>query len=331
MLTYRCNLACEYCFANEFVNAEDSNISFENYTIAKEFLLSSGDGNIGLIGGEPTIYPNLDKVLEDLNDDERVTTVTIYTNGLEIDKYIDKISNEKFNFLINCNGKNNIGVRYSDLEKNVKRLYQLRNAKKRVTLGINLYKNDMDYQFVLKLARENDVHRLRMSLTVPNLEKTRRIDAREYFLSRKESLFGFLHECDENLIVPYFDCNMAPYCIWTEEEYEWIKSYLKKYRVKRTNLLGTECICRPVIDILPDLHCVRCFGLSDITKAKISEFRNLEDLYRYYEGVLDSFVYHMCGDDKCLECYEKKVGKCFSGCLAFYANKLKQAKVIALP
>lgn len=322
MLTYRCNLSCEYCFANEFVNEDNIDISYENYMKAKEFILSSGNIHIGLIGGEPTIYPDFEKVLDDLGKDTRVAAVTIYTNGLEIGKYIDDLDNEKFNVLVNCNGEVNIGKRYHELEKNVQLLYKLTNAKKRITLGVNLYSNELDFNYIIDMAKKNDIHRLRMSLTVPNLTCKRNIDALEYFRSRKDFLFDFLKKCDAAMIVPYFDCNIMPYCIWSDEEYNWINSFLNKYQVKRTNLLGKECICKPVIDILPDLQCVRCFGLSEITKTSIMEFREIKDLYLYYEKKYDSLVYHKCGNVSCVDCYERRIGKCFAGCLAFYENEL---------
>ena len=53
------------------------------------------------------------------------------------------------------------------------------------------------------------------------------------------------------------------------------------------------------------------------------EFREIKDLYEYYEKKYDALVYHKCENASCADCYEKKVGKCYAGCLAFYENKLK--------
>ena len=38
MLTYRCNLKCPYCFANEFVNKKNTDISLENFEKALDFI-----------------------------------------------------------------------------------------------------------------------------------------------------------------------------------------------------------------------------------------------------------------------------------------------------
>ena len=64
MLTYRCNLNCSYCFANEFVNKKNTDINVTNFRKAVEFFTRAGDVSIGLIGGEPTLHPAFDLFME---------------------------------------------------------------------------------------------------------------------------------------------------------------------------------------------------------------------------------------------------------------------------
>ena len=56
MLTYRCNLHCPYCFANEFVNKEKTDITIRDFLKAVSFITRT-ESYVGIIGGEPTVHP----------------------------------------------------------------------------------------------------------------------------------------------------------------------------------------------------------------------------------------------------------------------------------
>ena len=118
MLTYRCNLKCPYCFANEFVNKKNTDISLENFEKALDFIATDGSGRVGLIGGEPLIHDKFKDIIEKLIYDNRFERIVIYTNGLLIDKYINQLVHPKTTFLVNCNSPDDIG------ENNVQTSYQ---------------------------------------------------------------------------------------------------------------------------------------------------------------------------------------------------------------
>ena len=68
MLNQVCNLACPYCFANEFVGrsekslkSDKSQITEENFRIALDFAIKSRETRLGLIGGEPTLHPKFEE------------------------------------------------------------------------------------------------------------------------------------------------------------------------------------------------------------------------------------------------------------------------------
>ena len=63
MITKQCNLKCTYCFANEFVNRQNDMMSYENFLKCLDFLMCDVNERIGIIGGEPTLHPNLKKML----------------------------------------------------------------------------------------------------------------------------------------------------------------------------------------------------------------------------------------------------------------------------
>lgn len=324
MLTYGCNLECSYCFANEFVNKKTSYITMENFVKAVEFLTKEDGIRIGIIGGEPTLHPNFKNFLEYLMNNRRVTEVTIYTNGILLDKYINQIISPKFRLLINCNSPKEIGEHlYEKMRKNILTLINDHYMKERINLGINLHSDDLDYSFIISLLKECGLHRVRMSLTVPNFENSEDIKSIEHFLKRKSFLLKFLINLSDNDILPYYDCNKPPYCIWTNQEKECIENIVNKYKVE-SNLTGDNSFCYPVIDILPDLRAVRCFALSEFEKVDIEEFSGVSELASYFLNQIDSACYKIPSNEQCINCKTRKVRKCTSGCIGFKINSISK-------
>ena len=101
-LTRKCNLKCPYCFADEFVNKANEEISIENFKKAYNFIKTEKGERLGLIGGEPTLHPHFDDFLDIILEDKDIERCIVYTNGLELDKHINKITNPKLHFL--CKG-----------------------------------------------------------------------------------------------------------------------------------------------------------------------------------------------------------------------------------
>ncbi len=324
MLTYRCNLHCSYCFANEFVNKNNTDITIKNFLKAVSFATRTGPARIGLIGGEPTIHPGFPVIMELLNNNPKVKGITLYTNGLLLDKYIQQFNNQKIHILINCNTPIIIGEKAFDrMQMNLDKLMHEESMKERVHLGINLYSDDMDYTYIINLLQRYKMHSLRISLTVPDFSTCGQINALENFKKRKPFLLDFFREMDSIQVLPYYDCNCPPYCIWSEEEKEWLEKYTAKYPDEQGNLTGYHSSCFPVIDILPNLQAVRCFGMSDYMKVSIEDFRNISDLTSYFINEIDSVAYKMPACKECANCYEQKVRHCVTGCMGFKANGIR--------
>ena len=66
-------------------------ITLENFDAVLEFL-TRGPVNIGLIGGEPTLHPHFDEIVRRAVACENVAMLTVYTNGLLIEKHADALS-----------------------------------------------------------------------------------------------------------------------------------------------------------------------------------------------------------------------------------------------
>ena len=330
MLTYRCNLCCPYCFANEFVNRTDCDITEESFRKAVKFAADKPKTTIGLIGGEPTIHPQLPEFIRILADEPNVENVMVYTNGLAMEPLLKAMYEPgvgaKVRILVNCNSPKVMGEHnYTRLKESLDLAFGTYKMGRQIKFGLNLYNNEFDYSFIKELLVRYGQRQLRISLTVPDFGVCGRVDPVENFKSRKDYLMGFFKEMDRIGVMPYYDCNKPPQCIWTDEEWAWLCWYENKHRSVASNLTNQTSRCQPVVDILPDLRAVRCFGMSDFEKVKISDFECIDDLQNYFRNRVDAEAFRVCGSDACKDCYDRKTRNCSGGCLGYKQEQIRQA------
>lgn len=320
MLTKACNLNCPYCFANEFVNKCSEEITMENFQKAKEFLISGGSKSIGFIGGEPTVHPQIIDFMQDIIDDSRVNRCTIFTNGINFDKIIYKFTNQKFTSLINVNSLKTMGeVRYKKMMDNIDMLHNQFSLGNRINFGYNIHGTDFDYQYIIDLCKKYNKRSLRISICVPNDDEHRNLRSLEWFRLVTPNLFKFFQDLYDNDIIPHYDCNLLPICVTSVEQKEMLLKIRQKAMElgENTNILSTCSTCDPVIDILPDLTAVRCFGMSDHLKVNIENFSSARELANYFRTEIDSYKYISVGNPECVECPKRLIQDCTGGCLAY--------------
>ena len=330
MLTYRCNLRCPYCFANEFVNRTDCDITEQDFYRAADFITSEPDAHVGLIGGEPTLHPLLETFIRYLVCERKVASVMVYTNGLHLERLLplcqDPLVAPRLRILVNCNAPQVMGEKnYELLKEKLDLAFSTPHVGSHIKLGLNLYDNAFDYEFIKHLLCRYNQYQLRISLTVPDFGVCGEVDSVENFTSRKAYLLQFFREMDEIGVMPYYDCNKPPVCIWTEEEWACLCWYRNKYKMMPTNILDDTVKCAPVVDILPDLRAVRCFGMSDFEKCTIDDFDSMEDLKNYFTNRIDAEAYRIPSSPSCADCYDRRTGRCTGGCLGYKSTKLHEA------
>lgn len=328
MMTDVCNLHCPYCFANEFVNINKNEITEDAFDRAVNFIVGDGShSSVGLIGGEPTVHPKFDYFMRKLICDERVRDIIVYTNGIRMNHFWDVLCHPKTHLLINCNSPTDIGEnQFMQLCDNLKILIDEKLCADRVTLGINMYSPNFEYNYLLELLLKYKLHRVRVSITVPNLDEKRNVNPHSYFLEIKGHMIEFFHKLLCNEIIPNFDCNKIPSCLLENGELDEFSCYLEndfiRKNISKSNITTTEVHCVPVIDIRQDLTAVRCFGLSSCTKQDISKFSGIKELENYYLRTVDAFAYNTSYCNKCVDCHMRKVMKCTGGCLAYKINQI---------
>lgn len=334
MLNQVCNLACPYCFANEFVGRTEeslrkdkSQISIENFRKALDFAIRSGESRIGLIGGEPLLHPSFEELVE-MSINSPIPTVHLFTNGVYLDKYFNLLGSDKFTILINVNGPEDIGEKqYKRIVDNIEYLVNRMYAGRKISLGINIYKEDMDYGFILNLLKKYpEFNRLRLAITVPNSDDMRKENSIEYFSRMKDTTFKLFRELDKLGVMPNYDCNGMPICVTTEEEQEWLRTFWKYEDQCGYCNVADHHKCTPVLDVLPNLDVIRCFGMSDVLKVNMNKFETTKQIRGYFEHEIDSLMNILPANEECNTCMYKNTTECNGGCLAFKLGKFDELK-----
>ena len=117
LLTNKCNRQCKYCFAEERVyyqsrgrgppKSSPSYISRENFGKVLNFARDSKQHRISLLGGEPSLHPEFDRILQRAWDE--MFNLTVFTNGIwseEAIAFVEKANitdNRKLNLVVNVN------------------------------------------------------------------------------------------------------------------------------------------------------------------------------------------------------------------------------------
>lgn len=272
MITEHCNLHCPYCFVKDYTcSSEASNISYKNFERAVEFITNNGSSHLGIIGGEPLMHPDFENLMHSIIRNDKVKYVTIFTNGILLEKYIKILNHKKFKILINVNTPEDIGVdKFNMFKKGLNLLYK--DALCEINFGVNIYDCDEQYDSLIDLCTMYNVQTLRVSLAVPPYTNT--THPLTYALQLKPSFLRLLQKLSTIEVTPYLDCYKIPECVFSIEE----RSFLKTFN---SNLLATV-ECTPVIDITINLQVLQCFGTPKYSDVSIVNFDNLDDLNTYF-------------------------------------------------
>ncbi len=326
MINNGCNLRCPYCFASQITAEERFNITQPQFDKILEYLLKSNQKIIGIIGGEPLIHPEFDKLLlRFIKRTERLNNVRglVFTNGIAMDKHWKTLSNEKIALLVNVNDESDVGkVAYEKVVRNIEEAvfeYGMNNQK--LTLGLNVYKPDQNLTPFFQLLKRLGHRQCRVSISVP---QDRGVNIFDYFRSFIPKIKEMLAMANDINVQLNFDCNLVPYCLM-DEEMKALYGKNESLGMGRKYVSTSKCsACSPVMDILPDGSVARCFAMSETNRQNVFDYADIHELAMYYKLTIDYEVMkHPLPE--CKDCHLLKCQKCYGGCLAFRTSVLEKA------
>lgn len=307
LLTTRCNLSCQYCFAQEKLSSARMNMPMENVERVIDFLKRSDFPIFRVMGGEPTLHPQFNEIIEmAIESGMRVDVLSNATWKESTAALFGRIPPRHLMFLLNIDHPDNYNPhQWGVIERNLSAL----KGRGGITLSFNVFEKQPRSDYVLDLAERYDFKYIRLSLSLPVL------GAGNTYLPVAElhevALFvmHFSAKAETRGISVQFD-NAVPLCIFDEAQI----GHLLLHGVYD---LGRNARCDPIIDIGPDLTIWSCFCLSSLKNRKLNEFQTLAEAQDYYRKVWSVYQDTVYALPDCYDCYYREKWGCQGGCLTY--------------
>jgi hypothetical protein len=280
LLNNYCNLRCSYCFASDVMAGQVQNMSDDDFEWILGFLEKSKVENVRLIGGEPTLHPQFSDFLLEAISRSTIKHVHIFTNGTGNIKPITAIAGLSYlkhvSLLVNCNHPDDTGTtKFEILQDNLKLLAK---SQAKLTLGINIYKPDQDYRYLIDLATRIGVKHIRWTIVVPREKPHDSNGVLNYFNQFVPLVTRLVEDCVVAGLEPHPDCNRIPICILGDEALRLL-ALIAPGNIKPST-------CEPTLDVKPDLSVIRCFAMHELT-ANLRDFANIDEVNKFFDAQVD--------------------------------------------
>jgi len=306
-ITNICNQSCPYCFAKlkTFYDVRNrqqiQHMSLEKYLICLDFLHKSHENHLKLLGGEPTLHPEIRQFIE-LNLERGIET-TLFTNGLwetDVQEYFEQPNTSSIQFVFNVNELSlQNGREKSLLEQSLK------IAGSRAMIGFNIYRIDFDLTFLGDLIEAFSLQKtIRLGLASPIVGVENDYIQEGKLKSVGKRLIAQLLALEKRDILGSFDCGF-PLCLFNQKELGTLALATK----------GFFSVCDAIIDVGIDLTVWPCFPLSNILNVKMTDFKNLLEIKSFYQKKFNS-LRQFGQRESCLSCKYLRRSQCSGGCLA---------------
>ena len=307
IITKYCNLSCPYCFAQSMM--DNTYINLDELNNILSFLRKTPDDikQLGIMGGEPTLHPFFATILNSLLSFQKEIAsknrLLLFTNGLQIDNYIDYIP--ELNLLVNINSSNTIGFQnYQTLINNLDIMHQVsEGADNDISLGINLYPEIDDFSFIFDLAKKYHKNKIRYSCSCQNYKNYKNMPKKEYYNLSKDIFINFLQMSKNNNIKIQLDGNSIPFCFLSPEEQQLFAEQSFNFKLK----------CGLPFDIYPDMTASSCFG--NPNRINLNNFNDLVEAKNFFIQEKEEKQKQNKNNNKCRKC--PYAPNCFGGCLHY--------------
>jgi len=323
VISARCNMACPYCFASEYLDGQSGNIpghaspyiDLETFEDRLDFLDRSNIDEIRLIGGEPSLHPRFPEIIQ--RAVKRGKRILIFTHGLLTESALTSLEvlpPERVTVLVNMNASRS-GDEPSQKEETHRRKTLLRLGG-RVQLGFTIFQPDFELDFLIPLMVETGCQKsVRLGIAQPSLNGRNRYLHPKQYISVGRRLADWAERAGRLGIWMGFDCGFVR-CMFSESDLE---------RLNKAGA-GIAYRCNPILDIDLKDKALHCFPLGDKFQTDLKLTLTAGELRAILED--KAKPYRRAGIYKeCTICSYKQNGECMGGCLAAAIRRFQLAKI----
>ncbi len=311
-LTHKCNRGCPFCFARDVLKESgrlDEILTIDEITRFLDHYGRQVDA-VGLLGGEPFLYPHFDEMLRLLLS--RGVFAKVFTSGTNplpapLDEMTFKDVLGKMSFVVNVGTADTYSERqYANLENLLTRFGPV------CSLSFTIFDLTADPTYLFDLIDRFHLNRdIRVGIALPifnggnaYIEKERYKEAGDYFIRAVKM-------AAERQISLSMDCGFTA-CMFTTEQ---IGAMLSR---------GTEInfMCGAAMDIGPGLKVWNCFPLFQLGKLNALDYCDIEELRAALVENTDSQLADVPGIfEECTDCDMRLRRFCDGGCKSFKSIK----------
>jgi hypothetical protein len=260
---------------------------------------------LGILGGEPFLYPHLGEVLELLWS--RNITAKVFTSATN--PAPEALNSIEF-------GKNpvyfvvNIGTRDTYTDEKYRNLTDFMSRFNRITsLSYTIFDTEADFSFLFDTIDEYHLlmRFIRVGLALPIYRGGNRFISSDRFAEMGKYFVRMAETAAERSVSLGMDCGFTA-CMFTTRE----------IGVLQRSGVNMAFDCCPVVDIGPGLEAWNCFPLFRLHRENALGTDNLRELYRSFDKHIGDYFGHRAGIfPQCADCKHYRRRACRGGCKSY--------------
>jgi radical SAM protein with 4Fe4S-binding SPASM domain len=308
ILSYKCNLNCDFCFSDSLEKADPGRIDSKFFNYILDWMENKDYESVCLFGGEPTIHPeflNFSRILK-----EKGYKVYFASNGLygdDISKGLHSIDFLKTTFNIPCS--DTISHRHKEIiEKNLNNFPNHINKSFRITIA----DDNKNFNFLEKLIQKYHPDDVSYALAFPANNNNNSFVNKEMidtFLPEMKKITEMVNKYNvtSTLVKP------IPLCNFSTEDIMFLLS--------NSNKLGLCDIYHDnysqLTTVSPSGRLYPCISLPEMSSLNLNNKPNFEDIGKANKNLTEKLRSKPVLD-KCKKCNLYNSYICQGFCLAYF-------------
>ncbi|GAB7079340.1 radical SAM protein [Megalodesulfovibrio paquesii] len=302
-VTYRCNLACPYCFARPLAAQHPEHMSAQAFGAFLDWASRAGVPAVAFLGGEPTLHPRLAEMIEATTD--AGIAAVLFSNGLlsreQARRLIPRLVPRVSNFVINYNDP--AGYSRSQQQALHESLAELQDVGARITFSKNFSPQQCDWEYLLEGIERYGVTAVRYDISRPAAGGSNEFCRPEAARALLREVVAFVRACEARGVRTGLDCSVR-LCDLDPEDRRYLEQVSMKFRG----------ICHPSMDVHPDLSASYCLPMQDVQVPDVTAFPDAPALMRHFAQAVRPLRTGQAPTG-CAGCQEF-MRRCQGGCLA---------------
>lgn len=277
-------------------------MSLEDFDKVLQFHKRSALPAISLLGGEPTLHPQFDQILDRCLASNM--QIRLFTGGLIPPKAKEKIRSvdpAKIGLIVNIS----VPEHCRSQKEYEQTIQSVRDLAQFSTVGYTMFSDKVDPSWLVEVILETKCRpHIRLGLAMPSLTDQNPLLPPHDYKAIASWVLKLASLCDARDITLGFDCGFT-FCMFNAEQLGKLMEWGCELRF----------VCCPIIDIGADLSVWSCFATSSVNQTRLEDFPNRNDAVAHYTDVQRAYrsfgIY-----DECRTCKHKRRNACAGGCLA---------------